>query len=727
MEKGKKKYLRIGKLRIRIDSIPERLATFASEKAAALGRGFPALMGRRIKLGSFNVSIGFIVVLVLVIIIVAAVLGNGEGFSSKSKANQPGDELGYIKVGARLTPDDSSQGDAIYYWNIIINNHKHETYEEWAACKHNKDDDPDNNDLIPPDSEKTGTLETVTIKEKFEEGAPTWLRSISAGDEGEILLHSGVPVKVNRSQGVFGQTASEKDAPAYIKLLYVGEEYERQEGVDVLNQATSLHLSPVPTADVWAIRMTQEGFEIDITKDALLGKTLAIAYMTIPTTTELGAESPNRGKFVIESYDFSEVVPMEEVGFEVTATSENEDLAAAANALIEKQREEGAVYTRKNGKVAIDLPPIPFEGGKALTLNITAKTKEGFVGVRPFTVVISASGGNVISIAAESGDQRYIETAADQFGVCIWNRSAATDSEFYDAALRTWVKKVDREVNGEMTTIYYKDDPNIDVVAVEHGDVVLFRVDVYNQCYNHITIPAITDWLSAGLKFDPFASIAHADPSQPAYNNNLWALEPAEEGQPDTLKYIGEPMKLPPWDGDPGRYPEFRLPLVLTVDVPEEQKIDYWLTNIAKISALQDLNGLDVEDADSTPGTDRDSAGLVPTMYYNDVEERPTGVVNSGDIEGHRKDEDGLLDYSQDEDDHDFAALLIVSATSPAEIKDGVLNGSDLPNLATGGDGSGSVVAPPSSSDDSGSSVAPKEEEPKGNFFSRLLDFFKRK
>ena len=670
-KKKVKKYLRIWKLRIRIDSIPERLL---------------ALMKTRVGgIGSFNVSVGFIVIVVLAVIIIAALIGS-EGLGGKTK-NPYGDVTGYSKAGARVTPADTALADTLDLWNIFVNNHKHATIEEWEACPNNKDNDPDNDDKAP-------LQETYTVRENFTDCVPTWLRTMTTAGE-TITLKPDAGLKIDRDAGLYGQTVSAKSGPAYFKLYYLDEEYERQNGIDILNTDQTNRLTPVPPEDIKAIELTKEFLQIEIYAEALLGKTLAAAYMTQPEKGEDGEPGQdNKGRFIIESYDFAGIKPQPDMAYETSASSETEALAAAANALIEEQKEaadaEGTVRPRRNGKAAIDLPPLPFEGGKALTLTITGRAPDGFASVQPFRVVLSAATGEVVSIDAESGDLKYIEITADRHGVRIWNRAAAqVAASGYDAAVSAWIKKVDRSADGKTENIYYSEDPNADIVAVLNGDTALIRVDLFNHCKKHITIPEIAITLSPGLKFDPFATIAHINEGEAAYNNSLWALDSGAAGAGTTLKYTGDPVRLPPWDGEPGKYPEFRLPLVLTADNPEALEADFWLTCMAEIKRLQDVDGKDVgpgisaeddEDGDELVRHDRDRLALVilgtKTAYTGPV------PVYSGIPEWVSSD-------AWPEDD---------LSTTPPDDRDGT---SDRPAAAN--------------------------DKVEGNFFSRLLDFFKKK
>ena len=669
-KKKVKKYLRIWKLRIRIDSIPERLLAVMKIRVGGIG--------------SFNVSVGFIVIVVAAICIIAALL-SGEGFSGKSK-NPYGDLTGYSKTSARVTPEDTALSDTLDCWNLFVNNHKHGTIEDWAACPNNKDNNPDNDDDAP-------LQETYTVKENFEGSVLTWLRSMASAGE-TITLKPDAGMKIEREAGLYGQTLSAKTGPAYFKLYYLDEEYERQSGIDILNKEQTNRLIPAPPEDIKGIEVTRDSFQIEIYAEALLGKTLAIGYMTQPEKREAGESDGNKGTFVLESYDFAGIKTLPDMVYEVVATSETEALAEAANALIAEQKEaadaEGTVHSRRNGKATIDLPPLPFEGGKALTLTITGRAPDGFASVQPFRVVLSAGSGEVVSIDAEAGDQKYIEVTADRYGVQIWNRAAAqVAASGFDAAISTWIKKVDRSADGKTENIYYSEDPNSDVVVALNGDVVLARVDLFNHCKKHITIPEIAITLSPGLKFDPFATIAHINAGEAAYNNALWALDSGAAGPGTTLKYTGDPVRLPPWDGEPGKYPEFRLPLVLTVDNPESLEDDLWLTSIAEIKRLQDVDGKDV------------SFG-----YLAEDEDNPSDAVRN---------------------DRDRLALVVLGTKTSYTGSGAVYSG--LPEWITSAawPERDNTTTPPEDGDGQDEKAKPAQEKVDGNFFSKLLEFFKKK
>ena len=607
-------------------------------------------------------------------------------------------ETGYNKVGGRMTPDSTPVGETIFYWTVQINGHKHATLEEWAACPNNHDNNPYNDDPPPPNQE------TFTIVDTGTNISPTWLRNITEVN-GKPVIHPGTALTVNRNGGLYGQQLSETTGSAYMKLYYVNSEYIWQDRIDYegslyktpANDPNQSHapstghpvgsydpyyttwylkagernavmyapnyldaggahagyLTPVPAQDIRAIRMTQNGFEIDMVTNAILGKTLAIAYMAMPATDSSGnynnsvgntvsivgvndggpvagasgavliggtisgspLPSPNKGKFIIDKYDYNTAAKLADVVFSVTAQSEDEALQTAANELIAAQKENsdppGSLRTGSNGRLAIDLPPLPWAGGKPLTLTITETAPEGHFAVNPFTVVIEPENGTVVSLTPGAGEARFVQLAPDQFGVYVWDRSKELDLSVYDAALLKWIKKVDRKINDEWVPVYYKNEYNLDIVSVKNGDVVLYRIDLFNHCHNALWITEVEDELPPGLIFDPAATIAHIDEGSPPYNNDLWELV---EGSSDPVKirYIGPPIPFEPWNGVIGDYPEWRLPLVLKVDIPDTVDDGTLLRNFAIIKEMKNSDGEDVTEYDPTPENNYDDAYVTP-------------------------------------------------------------------------------------------------------------------
>ena len=412
------------------------------------------------------------------------------------------------------------------------------------------------------------------------------------------------------------------------------------------------YLTPVPTGDVRSIEMTQDGFKIEMNTTAVLGKTLVIAYMSKPATDSSGyysndignsvsiigvndgnplasasagvliagtidggrLASPNRGNFVIDKRDYNSADVMGDVVFSVVASSEDPNLADAANTLIESQRnmnDPPVLSTGSDGKLAIKLPDLPWSGGKNLVLTITENDPPEHFAVKPFTVEIEPENGTVVSVTPGSGESHLVKISADNYVVEVWNRSTIKDKSFYDAALLKWIKKVDRNINNEWVNVYFRDEVNEDVVSVRNGDVILFRIDVFNHCFNPLTITEITDVIPRGLVFDSGLTIANIDPEAAAYTNDAWELIPDDGSGVVKIRYVGRRIDLEEWDGDTGNYPEFRIPLVLRVDVPEDIGDGELLTNYAEITEMYSGEE-DVTTKDLTPDNNYDDASVTP-------------------------------------------------------------------------------------------------------------------
>jgi len=418
------------------------------------------------------------------------------------------------------------------------------------------------------------------------------------------------------------------------------------------------YLTPVPPSDIASIKITQTGFEIEMVTTAVLGKTLAIGCMSKPATDSSGnfnndvgnsvsiigvndgnpltsvsanvliagtieggrLASPNRGSFVIVKRDYNTAGLMEGVAFSVVASSENAELANRANEIIEAQRNANSppvLLTGSDGKLVIKLPDLPWGGDKNLILTITETAPEEHFAVKPFTVEIEPENGTIVSHEPGKGENHLVKIAPDQYGVEVWNRSTIKDLSIYDAALLKWIKKVDRLINGEIVNIYYNSEVNEDIVSVKNGDIILFRIDVFNHCYNPLTITEIIDEIPAGLVFEPGLRIDNIDPEKAAYTNEgLWELLPDDGSGKVKIKYIGPPIYLEEWKGEIGKYPEGRLPLVLKVDVAEDVPDGTAIINFAKITKMLNSTGEDVTDQDPTPENNEDIAIVRP---YNEI------------------------------------------------------------------------------------------------------------
>ncbi|MDR0875706.1 MAG: prealbumin-like fold domain-containing protein [Clostridiales Family XIII bacterium] len=643
-------------------------------------------------------------------------------------------EPGYLNLGQRLTPDAADAADTIVSWSVFVNGHKHKTIEEWAACPNNTDVNTLNDDPAP------AAGETFTIAATSTGLHQTWLRDVTNAD-GKAAIDPASPVLIDKSAGRYGKSSGDRGGAAYLKLFYVnsakiwGERidqpdsgyqapasdktvahkpaedhpvgaYDTYFSTGLVNEGEESallyapnysgtgenyynYLTPVPPTDIKSITLSENGFEIEMFTDAVLGRTLAISHMTkaaadaegvygqnvsssiairgvngdVPVAVGSarilpgGAVSPDKGKFVLENLDRHTTLPLKDVGFAVAASSTDALLAQVVNSGL---GENAVLKTDANGKAEITLPPLPWSGN--LTLTLTETAPEGYVSVNPIAVTIEPVNGTVISVAsvpaeAEAEDQKPAETeiAANRFGLIVWNKSIASDTNSYDAALRTFVKKVERgEAGGSAKSVFLNSEPNTDVPDAENGDRVLVRVDVYNQGRSALQVTKITAYVPAGMKFDPAATVQHPEKGQDPYTNALWQLK---EGTDNIVEYIGPAIDFAwnIWLGTEGIYPEHRLPLVLTVDAPADIPDGSLLIGVAEITEIKDLNGGKVEDIDSTPDADKDNDGAVPGVEYGETP--PPGTVTDNDIEGRRINENGEPDRAADEDDHDYTQI----------------------------------------------------------------------
>jgi len=413
------------------------------------------------------------------------------------------------------------------------------------------------------------------------------------------------------------------------------------------------YLTPVPRSDIVRIEMTPNGFKIEMVSDAILGKTLVIGCMAKPATDSLGnfsndvgnsvsimgvrdgdplasvsgnvliagtiegsRASPNKGSFVIDKRAFNTAERMEGVAFNVVASSENEELASLANELIAEQKnmnDPPGLRTDSDGKLSVKLPDLPWSGGKNLVLTITETAPDEHFAVKPFTVEFEPENGTIVSLVPGQGESHLVKLASDKYGVEVWNRSTVKDMSIYDAALLKWIKKVDRPINGDLVNIYYDNEVNENVVSVKNGDLVLYRIDVYNHCYNPLTITKILDDIPAGLVFEPGLRIPHVDPEKGDYTNEgLWRLWEENNTDKTIIEYIGPALHLEPWSGEIGNYPEGRLPLVLKVAVPDNMPDGTAIKNVAWIKEMLNSDGEDVTDQDPTPWNNIDDAVVTP-------------------------------------------------------------------------------------------------------------------
>gem|GEM_PF-5899157 len=670
-------------------------------------------------------------------------------------------EPGYKKTGLRLTSTTTPLPDTIFYWNIMVNMHKHNSLAEWAdALK--TEEATYGSDVLPDPVPLLNDDGTFTIIDQGQYMAPTWLRNVVETSSGPVI-YPDQSIGINKAGGLYGQTATETVGPAYFKLYYVNSAYiwtdridkagsyykipandtlhkgmqgnhpvgpydpyfstwalEKGEDDAVLYAPNGLqsggkyynYLIPVPQDYIKSIKMTPDGFEINVDVNALfnsgpagtLGNTLAVAYMTMPSPDDQGyyhanvsngvsitskdegtvtsAEghvllggnvsglSPNKGTFTIEKRDMNDTSLMPGVVFDVTASSANASLATAANTLIDQQKaasSTGKLVTGQDGRITLTLPPLPWTDN--IVLSITETPPQDYVGVGTFTATIDRTSGQA-TITPATGFNRYVQLAPNKYGSIVWNRYSQIDKSYYDVALRKFITLVNRDIDGQNYEVYFNSNPNTDVPLVKNGDKILYNVVVYNQCFNDVIIPSVSDWLPAGLSFDSGAVMAgHRDPnmtSVPApFNNSNWELIPGTGGAPDKLEYVGAPIQLPARTNVSDPYPQFTIPLILTVNVPDGTADGTMLTNIARITDLQNGDGEEVEDIDSFIEDDRDKdAGPSPGIDYGD--DIPPGYVDDNNIEEHHKTPDGEIDNTQDEDTHDYASVVISNETTIA-------------------------------------------------------------
>ncbi len=179
----------------------------------------------------------------------------------------------------------------------------------------------------------------------------------------------------------------------------------------------------------------------------------------------------------------------------------------------------------------------------------------------------------------------------------------------YDAALRKWVSKVERDGTQVGSTYTEPATPEeTPTVVVKVGDEVTFAIKVFNQGNQAVTLTSISDYVPAGYTFSETG-------------NTGW-----EETSPGLLTY-STPITLAPGEDD-------TLELVLTVNSSAAYGN---LTNAAEISGMTDTSGGDVTDIDSEPDTNPGN----DTVKDN--------IIN----------EDGKESKDNDEDDHDTAPVVL--------------------------------------------------------------------
>ena len=218
------------------------------------------------------------------------------------------------------------------------------------------------------------------------------------------------------------------------------------------------------------------------------------------------------------------------------------------------------------------------------------------------------------------------------------NTYATPPAPVYDAALQKWVvSAASAPTAPDSATVVNKATPQVSV-----GDKVVFGIKVINQCDEVLKITEIADYMPAGYSFDAADQTGH-----PAGGvAGTWTT------QPDNTTILFEPtggfIELAS-QGDLGGGDTAIVYLTLTVKAGATNAT---LRNFAEISGMTDVAGDPVVDVDST--FDRNSD--------NDID----GTVKDNEITEHRKDPiTGLEDKTKDEDDHDYAEVILKTVIPP--------------------------------------------------------------
>ena len=274
-------------------------------------------------------------------------------------------------------------------------------------------------------------------------------------------------------------------------------------------------------------------------------------------------------------------------------------------------------------------------------------------GVKYYIKEVGAPAGHVI---CNDVFEFSVTATGDPLTYAAYNEG---DGKIYDAALKKWVSKVQRadgtDVSGQYNTsssgnstlgdLYEKNVPTAPV-KVKIGNYVTYKIRVYNQCDEELTITEILDDAPAGLEFVPAGTEIGGVPV-----NAGW------ETSGSNIKWTGE-LKLAP-QSDPDRtsntYGETNSKIIEVVFkvVSSAPTGAGAIVNTAEIVKMENEDGDDVsdQDDDSTPDEDLD----------NDGEENDTPVVKDNEIEEHREEKkvDDSKDDTQDEDDHDIAKIVL--------------------------------------------------------------------
>ncbi|MDR0886296.1 MAG: DUF11 domain-containing protein [Clostridiales Family XIII bacterium] len=226
----------------------------------------------------------------------------------------------------------------------------------------------------------------------------------------------------------------------------------------------------------------------------------------------------------------------------------------------------------------------------------------------------------------------------------------------YDAALRKWIESVDHAGNNTpVETAVNGPTGKVTPTKVLVGDLVHYNIRVFNQSALPLDIAEITDYVPAGLEF-----VAAENPGWKYDAKTRKATYSEANGAKDM------PIKLhanttQKADGtfaynDAADVATAKtVKLVLKVLSPDKSLTSNGQTsvnviNFAEISQLTDEEGTPVKDIDSKPDSDLDNDGKI------DDKDKP---VQDNEIDEHGKKEDGTENRGKDEDDHDYAEIVI--------------------------------------------------------------------
>ncbi|MDR0887048.1 MAG: DUF11 domain-containing protein [Clostridiales Family XIII bacterium] len=220
----------------------------------------------------------------------------------------------------------------------------------------------------------------------------------------------------------------------------------------------------------------------------------------------------------------------------------------------------------------------------------------------------------------------------------------------YDTAIRKWVYKYQHATNPAVTVPTQgslgADGPNgeggpkgeVTAPSVRIGDLVTYKIRVFNQSKFPTKITDITDYLPNGLAFVTENASGEAI-------NKYWKTDVNASGAA-ILRYTGPAIELAPYDGkanDGQGDDEKTLKVILKVVSPEELNAHSYINDV-EISKMTDEEDNEVPDEDSTPD---DIDEETPTD--NEIHEAPEDSITPDDDEK----------AGPDEDDHDIAEVVV--------------------------------------------------------------------